>query len=99
MSAVSLDGQSLNLGDIHDVVFENKSVTLNPRALRAMESSRQFVLTAAKEGRAIYGITTGLGALASTSIGQEDLETLQVNLVRSHSTGVGSPCPGNSCGP
>ncbi|MDH4290272.1 MAG: histidine ammonia-lyase, partial [Aquincola sp.] len=38
-----------------------------------------------------YGVNTGFGKLASTRIGAEDLATLQRNLIRSHSVGVGEP--------
>jgi histidine ammonia-lyase len=39
----------------------------------------------------VYGVNTGFGKLASTRIGEGDLATLQVNLIRSHSVGVGEP--------
>jgi histidine ammonia-lyase len=39
----------------------------------------------------IYGINTGFGKLASTRIADADLAQLQLNLVRSHCTGVGAP--------
>jgi histidine ammonia-lyase len=48
---------------------------------------------AVASGRVVYGITTGFGALAGTNIGREQTEALQVNLLRSHATGVGPPLP------
>jgi hypothetical protein len=39
----------------------------------------------------VYGVNTGFGKLASTRISSEDLATLQLNLIRSHSVGVGEP--------
>lgn len=38
-----------------------------------------------------YGVNTGFGALAEVRIPASDLARLQVNLVRSHATGVGAP--------
>jgi len=38
-----------------------------------------------------YGVNTGFGALAEVRIPTEDLARLQVNLIRSHATGVGTP--------
>ena len=38
----------------------------------------------------VYGINTGFGLLAQTSIPREQLATLQRNLILSHSTGVGT---------
>ncbi|MBQ0770280.1 MAG: histidine ammonia-lyase [Sphingomonadales bacterium] len=42
-----------------------------------------------------YGINTGFGKLASLRIGDEDLATLQRNIVLSHSAGTGDPSPIN----
>jgi len=39
----------------------------------------------------VYGVNTGFGKLASTRISEADLATLQLNLIRSHSVGVGAP--------
>lgn len=40
---------------------------------------------------AIYGINTGFGSLATTSIAADQLLQLQLNLVRSHACGLGDP--------
>ncbi|HEX7438519.1 MAG TPA: histidine ammonia-lyase [Caldimonas sp.] len=39
----------------------------------------------------VYGVNTGFGKLAGTRIGAGDLAQLQLNLIRSHSVGVGDP--------
>ena len=46
---------------------------------------------AAAGDAAVYGVNTGFGKLASTRISEADLATLQLNLIRSHSVGVGEP--------
>ena len=46
---------------------------------------------AAQGEAAVYGVNTGFGKLASTRISAADLATLQLNLIRSHSVGVGEP--------
>jgi histidine ammonia-lyase len=45
------------------------------------------------KGEPVYGINTGFGKLASVRIGDEDLETLQRNIVLSHAAGTGEPSP------
>ena len=40
-------------------------------------------------GETVYGVNTGFGLLANTSIAHDDLEALQRNLVLSHACGVG----------
>ena len=42
-----------------------------------------------KDGYPVYGINTGFGKFASTEIPDGQLEELQINLIRSHSSGVG----------
>ena len=41
--------------------------------------------------RVVYGINTGFGNFRNVVIPRQDLETLQVNLIRSHAAGVGDP--------
>src|SRR5437588_3274087 len=39
----------------------------------------------------VYGINTGFGRLCDVKIPDEDIERLQLNLVRSHACGIGRP--------
>ncbi len=41
--------------------------------------------------KVVYGINTGFGPLCTTKISDEDTRKLQVNILKSHSVGVGSP--------
>jgi histidine ammonia-lyase len=41
----------------------------------------------------VYGINTGFGPLCNTHIPEKDTSTLQSNLLKSHSVGVGKPIP------
>lgn len=54
-----------------------------------MKASRAFVFEIVKKGEPVYGINTGFGALSSMHIAEKDLAQLQLNLIRSHCTGVG----------
>jgi histidine ammonia-lyase len=49
------------------------------------------VARAAHGGAAVYGVNTGFGKLANQRIDQASLDQLQLNLIRSHSVGVGEP--------
>ena len=61
-------------------------------AARAVIAASAAVVQRAAAGDApVYGVNTGFGKLASTRIGADDLATLQRNLIRSHSVGVGEP--------
>jgi histidine ammonia-lyase len=54
-------------------------------------AARAVVEQALASGEAIYGVTTGIGNLASVRIGADDAAALQLNLVRSHAVGAGAP--------
>ena len=91
---MSLDGKAPTLKTIHKVACaadDELSFSIAPSSRQRMERSRRQVEKIVKEGRPVYGINTGLGALANQRIGPKDLEQLQLNLVRSHCTGVGAP--------
>ena len=66
---------------------------LAPAAAERMARSRSFVEAAATGEGAVYGITTGFGALASVPIPPAVRGELQHALVRSHAAGMGPPVP------
>jgi histidine ammonia-lyase len=59
-------------------------------ALTALAESRGRVDRAIASGATIYGINTGFGKLANVRVAPDQLDQLQVNLIRSHAAGVGS---------
>jgi len=65
-------------------------LSLAPEAMKAIERSASTVQDILTEGRTVYGINTGFGALAQTSIPTRQLAELQRRLVLSHSVGVGA---------
>ena len=68
-------------------------ITLCEEAWHDVQLARKTVEDIITQGRTVYGINTGFGLLASTSIPDDQLELLQKNLVLSHCTGVGKPLP------
>jgi histidine ammonia-lyase len=67
------------------------TLELDDAARAAIRASAAVVRHAAAGDAPVYGVNTGFGKLASTRIGAADLATLQLNLIRSHSVGVGEP--------
>jgi histidine ammonia-lyase len=89
-----LDGRSLTIADVVRIARDpNPRVALQPSAHAALETSRRLVEAAVASGQTIYGINTGFGKLANVRIAPDQLNQLQVNLIRSHAAGVGSPLP------
>ncbi|MFW9910693.1 MAG: histidine ammonia-lyase [Candidatus Thorarchaeota archaeon] len=90
---VSIDGESLTIEDVVSVARHKSKIVLDDMARKKMLESRAVIERALKEKRTVYGVNTGFGDLADVSINENDLATLQVNLIRSHSVGVGDPLP------
>jgi len=90
---IEIDGNSLSIEDVGKVSRGGEGVALADRALPAIRKSREFVERLCRENRAVYGITTGVGELSQKRVSAADLEKLQLNLIRSHATGVGEPFP------
>jgi len=66
-------------------------LSLASAARAAIRASAAIVQRAAQGDAPVYGVNTGFGKLASTRIEAGQLATLQMNLIRSHSVGVGEP--------
>jgi histidine ammonia-lyase len=56
-----------------------------------VEGSRQLVENWIEEGRVMYGVNTGFGALSTELISLEKTAELQRNILLSHATSVGEP--------
>jgi len=64
---------------------------LSAEARARCQASRAVVEQIVAENRAVYGVNTGFGKLSDVRIDPDKLSELQVNLVRSHSCGLGNP--------
>jgi histidine ammonia-lyase len=91
MNQVILDGQSLTLADIEAVSLAHAHVEVAPSARARMSASRATIEEILGAGQTVYGVNTGFGKLSDVRIPAESLAQLQINLVRSHSGGVGNP--------
>lgn len=91
---VDIDGFTLTIEQVHQIAHAQigeMKLKLTSDSLKRMQESRDYVFKIVEEGKPVYGINTGFGALSSKHIAQKDLAQLQVNLIRSHCTGVGRP--------
>jgi histidine ammonia-lyase len=91
--AVALTGTSLTLADIDDVSHRFAPVALSPEARERVSASRTVVDEILRGDRVVYGINTGFGNFKNVVIAREDLDELQLNLLRSHAVGMGDPFP------
>src|SRR5213594_3959440 len=91
--SVTIDGRSLSIADVLAVARHGARVAIAPHSLAAVIASRRTVEAAAARGDTIYGVNTGFGKLAHVRIKPEQARQLQLNLIRSHASGVGEPLP------
>ncbi|HUH47799.1 MAG TPA: histidine ammonia-lyase [Arenibacter sp.] len=64
---------------------------ISPSARKKIRSSCTFVANIIKKGKPVYGINTGFGPLCTVKISETETKTLQTNILKSHSVGIGSP--------
>lgn len=90
---VVLTGSSLTLEEIKRICFHGEIVAISPDSMRKVEESRAAVDKIVADKRTIYGINTGFGKFSDVVIDEQDVNKLQLNLIRSHACGVGEPFP------
>lgn len=82
----------LKLDELEAILREQRPITLAKDAQQAVKRSHAYLRERLKRSDApIYGINTGFGSLADTSIPKNKLAQLQRNLVMSHACGTGEP--------
>ena len=81
----------LTLEDLQLIHGQVVQLSLHEPARADIRASQQVVQRAADGDAPVYGVNTGFGKLANQRISKEQLHTLQLNLIRSHSVGVGEP--------
>lgn len=79
----------LTIADLHLLLDESTTLELDPHCHADIEAAEKMITNIVAQGKTIYGINTGFGALASTRIPVSELETLQRSIVLSHAAGTG----------
>src|SRR3977135_981417 len=88
---MELNGQPLSLAQIAAVAVGNETVEIAASVQPRVHASRNVIDEIVESGAVVYGVNTGFGKLSDVRIPQGELKDLQLNLVRSHSCGIGSP--------
>jgi histidine ammonia-lyase len=91
MNVLQINGNDLSLDDLRQVVYERRPVELADGARKRVVAAREVVEKLLSENRVAYAINTGVGKLSDVHIEPAQNRQLQVNLIRSHSAGVGEP--------
>jgi len=88
---VEISGSPISLAQLNAVATGNERIELTDESRDRIRRSRAVVEKILEQGQVIYGISTGFGKLSDVKIESDALRQLQLNLVRSHSCGVGKP--------
>lgn len=81
----------LSIEQIDAIIFnEDIHVQLSTGCRNRIVQCFDFLTTFSKN-KVIYGINTGFGPMAQWHINDDKLKDLQYNIIRSHSTGAGTP--------
>ena len=83
-NTVVLKPQGVTFADVINVARFNAKVEISDEAKSAIDKSRKFIDEYTQGGKAIYGVSTGFGALADKFIDPKDRVELQKSLIRSH---------------
>jgi len=84
---------ALSLDDLQRLHAGGEALRIDLAARERIGASAAIVARAAAGEAPVYGVNTGFGKLAGTRIDAGDLAQLQLNLIRSHSVGVGDALP------
>jgi histidine ammonia-lyase len=88
---LTIEPAQLTLEQLQSIHAGVEKLTLPASARVLIRASQQVVQRAADDEVPVYGVNTGFGKLANQRISKAQLATLQLNLIRSHSVGVGEP--------
>lgn len=91
--AVLINGRDLTVEEVIRVCRNNEEVQLTEEAVEAVKKARVYIERKLEEKAVIYGLTTGFGKFANVVISNEQTETLQRNLIISHTCAMGDPYP------
>ena len=89
--SVEIDGNTLKVEAVVQVALEMAPVTIAGVAKERLQASRKFVEDIYSGQTKHYAVNTGFGPFSDVRISPEDVAQLQVNILRSHASGVGEP--------
>jgi histidine ammonia-lyase len=86
---ITIDGNSLTIDQVIRVARSGEKVKIHQNNKELVNRNAEVVEGFVKEGKIVYGITTGIGSFADVAIPRAHVRELQMNLLMSHSSGTG----------
>lgn len=91
MKTLILGKSKLTLSNVQHAVYTPTKLRLDQKSKSKIIRAHKFLLKKAYSGETIYGVNTGFGLLSNVKINENEIQQLQVNLLRSHAVGTGEP--------
>jgi len=91
MREIVLGVDGMTLEDLEAIARGGVRICLSGESEDRIVRSHGLVRRWIEEGRIIYGVTTGFGALSNVTIPPAETRILQENILMSHAAGVGRP--------
>ncbi|WP_297596129.1 histidine ammonia-lyase [uncultured Cetobacterium sp.] len=86
-----IEKKDILLEEFINITRREYKVVISDEVYKDVEKARELVERYVSEKKVCYGITTGFGKFSDEIISEDETETLQKNLIMSHSCGVGNP--------
>lgn len=90
---ITIDGQTLTLAQVQLVAQHGAQIELAKAARQRVAEAQDWVTQIVNQGDPVYGINTGFGIFSETRIPDQDIPTLNRNLILSHALGTGPDLP------
>lgn len=104
-TTITLDGSHLTIEQALEIANGQADVAIAPDALRRLDDSHKLVMASAASGKAVYGLTVGVGLNKDQKLFTADgklsdavlkaSRDFNYNALRAHSAGVGEMMPEN----
>lgn len=88
---ITITGSDLTIEQVKATATDYSVVKVAPQALAKCVRGYRILSEKIKQKVKIYGVTTGFGEFSQIFIEPEKAAKLQLNLIRSHSAGIGDP--------
>jgi len=89
-SMVTLSGAGLHIDSLH-AAANGCELSIEPAALQRMADSNALIADAARTGKPVYGVTTGLGPQVTTVLSEEMINKFALKTIRGRAHALGPP--------
>ncbi|TNV80197.1 hypothetical protein FGO68_gene4681 [Halteria grandinella] len=92
-SSITLDGHSLTLEQLSQLATGRTKINIAEQSWYQITEARKVVDRLCNSDTPYFGVNTGVGIFANKKLRPEELKEFQIDLIRSHATGIGEVLP------